>query len=103
MKSSPITRSARDEICTMQIVGYCNFDPQTTVFAHYPMGEGGSNKLLGDLSGGYICSSCHDVIDGRRKADINREDREYYMRRSTWRTLKRLIDRGFVTVVGLTP
>lgn len=102
MKSTAITRSARDEQCTLQIVGWCNRDPATTVYAHFPDGTGGSNKLGGDIgNGGYACSDCHNVIDNRVKHRVPKEDLEFYMRRSVRRTLWRLIEKGFVRVSGV--
>lgn len=101
MKSTPITRSARNEECTTQIVGWCNRDIETTIFAHFPDGTGGSNKLGGEIAnGGYVCSTCHDVIDGRVKHDVSKEDLEFYMRRSVRRTIWRLIEIGYVKVTA---
>lgn len=101
MKSTPITRSAKGEDCTLAIQGWCNYNPETTVFAHYPDGSGGSNKLGGEIgNGGYACHACHQVVDGRVKHDISIADLEYYMRRSVKRTLIRLIEKGFLKVVG---
>ncbi len=98
IKSTAITRSARNEPCTMNIAGHCNGNPETTVFAHFPLGDGGSNKLNGDLCGGYVCSADHDVLDGRVPHDVSGEDMEFYMRRSQLRTLHRLIEIGLVRV-----
>jgi len=98
-KSTPITRSARGEQCTLQIVGICNRNIETTVYSHFPDGSGGSNKLNGELCGGYACSDCHDIVDGRQKHDIPKGDLEFYMRRAQQRTLVRLIDQGFVRIM----
>ena len=97
IKSKAITDSARGEKCTMNIAAWCRDDPATTVYAHFPLGTGGSNKLNGDLgNGGYACFMCHQVIDGRQNSDLTKEDKEFYMRRSTYRTLCRLVDRGIL-------
>ena len=99
--TSPITRSAKGEKCTLNITGWCNYDVETTVFAHFPDGTGGSNKLGGDIAnGGYACYDCHAVVDNRVKHRVPKEDIEFYMRRSVRRTLMRLIEKGFVKVVG---
>lgn len=99
-KSTPITRSAYLEDCTLRIPQYCNYDPTTTIFAHFPDGTGGSNRIDGELgNGGYACSDCHDVIDRRVKHRVPQEDLEFYMRRSVKRTLKRLEQNGFIKVV----
>ena len=104
IKSKAITDSARGEKCTLVIAGWCNNNPETTVYAHYPSGSGGSNKLNGDLgTGGYACFMCHQIIDGRQKSDLTKEDREFYMRRSTQRTLSRLVSKGILTVTTHAP
>ena len=82
----------------MNIAGHCNSNPETTVLAHFPLGDGGSNKLNGDLCAGYACSSCHDILDDRVKHEVSGEDKEFYMRRSQFRTLHRLIEKGYVRV-----
>ena len=61
VKSKKITQSARDEDCTLRLVGVCNYNPQTTVFAH--VGGGGMGIKRHDISGCYACSNCHTYID----------------------------------------
>lgn len=102
IKSTAITQSAKGESCTANIVDVCNYDPETTIFSHFPIGAGASNKLNGDLCGGYTCSSCHDLIDGRIKCypDGSPIDREFYMRRSMVRTLTRLYEKGLIQIKG---
>ena len=63
-----IRDSARGQLCTIEIPGVCNHDPQTTVLAHYQApGHGGMGTKPDDSSAVYACSSCHDVLDGRVK------------------------------------
>jgi hypothetical protein len=60
-----ITQSARGQDCTAHLP-CCNHNPETTVFAHYgEPGERGMSFKPDDTSGGYLCSDCHDVMDGR--------------------------------------
>lgn len=100
MAEIKITESAKEEMCTLQIVGWCNYDVETTTFAHFPDGSGGSNKLGGEIgNGGYACDRCHSVIDGRVRHEVSREDLEFYMRRAVKRTLIRLIEKGILKVV----
>ena len=98
-----ITQSAKDEDCTLQIPGVCNYNPETTVYCHFPDGRGGSNKLTGPLNGGYGCSKCHDVIDGRVYwfSHERAVEKEFYMRRAMNRTINRLINKGLIQVKGL--
>ena len=98
-----ITQSAKDEDCTLNIAGVCNYDSETTVYCHFPDGSGGSNRLTGPLHGGYGCSSCHDSVDRRDSAKewLTEAEREFYMRRAMNRTINRLIEKELVTVKGL--
>ena len=64
---SKITQSAKGEECQVRLPGVCNFNPQTTVWAHangLAAGKG-IGKKSPDALGTYACSACHDVIDGR--------------------------------------
>ena len=61
--SSKYTKSAKGQECQVRIPGVCNFNPETTVFAHLSGGGMGMKRL--DIHGAYCCSDCHDVLDGR--------------------------------------
>ena len=69
---SKITQSARNEECQVRLIGICNHNSETTAFAHYRKGGlGGMGKKPKDIFGAYACSACHDVLDGRVKAEID--------------------------------
>jgi hypothetical protein len=61
--ASKYTKSAKGQECQVRIPDVCNFNPETTVFAH--LNGGGMGKKRNDIAGAYCCSACHDVIDGR--------------------------------------
>lgn len=61
-KNKKITDSARGEECQVRLEGICNFNPETTVFAH--IGGGGMGYKSNDIHGAYCCSSCHSALDG---------------------------------------
>ena len=63
--SNAIRKSAKGEDCTLNLLGVCNHNPETTVFAHLKSGTHGMGLKGTDLIGAYACSSCHDFIDGR--------------------------------------
>ncbi len=66
-KMTPIRLAARDQDCTLQILGVCNGDPTTTVLCHDNRLESGKGMGLKapDTAACFGCSSCHDVLDGR--------------------------------------
>lgn len=93
---SAIRKAAKGEDCTLNIAGVCNYNPETVVLCHFPSETHGIGLKSNDLSAGFGCSACHDVIDGRSHIKLSKEDKEFYMRRSQFRTLLRLIDKGIV-------
>lgn len=97
---SKITKSARGEECDVRLLGICNGDPETTVYAHLPdgSGTGAMGSKSSDLCGVYACSSCHDEIDGR--TDINVGDPEVLLdaHEGHMRTLRKLHDKGLIKI-----
>ena len=60
---SKITDSARNEDCQVRIPFGCNFNPETTVWAHpNKPGKPKGGKLPDEL-GAYACSNCHGIYD----------------------------------------
>lgn len=98
--SKALRDSARGEVCTVQIYGICNYDPETTVLAHLPDESKGMGTKSDDISGCYACASCHDALDGRRKEPIAQQELEWYMRRAQTRTLRRLFEKGILSING---
>ena len=98
--SNTVRQSARGEECTLNIAGVCNYQPETTVFAHLPDESKGMGPKADDLSGCYACHACHDAIDNRSKSTLPAEVREWYMRRAMVRTWRRLHDKGLLLIKG---
>jgi hypothetical protein len=67
-KMTPIRRAARGQDCTLTIPGVCNRDPASTVLCHSnSLADGkGMGLKAPDTEACFGCSSCHDVLDGRR-------------------------------------
>lgn len=67
-KMTLIRRAARGQACTLMIAGVCNRDPDTTVLCYDNRIESGKGMGLKapDTAACFGCSSCHDVLDGRR-------------------------------------
>ena len=104
MKSQKMRDSARNEQCTLNLMGVCNYDPATTILAHLPDESNGMGKKADDLSACYTCSACHDAIDNRRKwPESESEHREWYYRRAQTRTWRRMVELGVITIKGIKP
>ena len=89
---SKITKSARGQECQIRLEGICNFNPETTVFAHLP--GGGVGGKVNDIFGSYSCSDCHDAVDGRAGQYGLRCKEEFY--EGVFRTQKMLLDKGLI-------
>jgi len=95
---SKLTKAARGQECTVQLYPYCNGNTETVVFAHAPCEDKGMGFKSPDWWGADCCSSCHDVLDGRRDTDIHSD--ELYLRHicGVYRTIKRRIEQGLINV-----
>ena len=63
MKQTKVQKSARNETCTLEIAGICNYDPATTVLAHIGFKDGSGKRIrVGERNAVYACSACHDAI-----------------------------------------
>ena len=93
-----IRDSARGQVCTVQIPGVCNNNPETTVLAHYQApGHGGMGTKSDDSSAAYACSSCHDTLDGRVPWAAGKDMEEWYWFRAMRRTWKLLLENEVLT------
>lgn len=102
MKMTPLRKAAKGEECTIQLHPHCNGNPETTVFAHAPSDDKGMSLKSPDYWGAYSCSSCHDIVDGRKKVDdISAEEIYRCFIRGVYRTLKRRIEQGVITCKGI--
>lgn len=99
-KMTPIRRAARGQDCTLQLLGVCNGDPSTVVLCHSnSLADGkGMGLKAPDTAACFGCSSCHDVLDGRRpRPDGMTADQVLaYFRRAVQRTHEVLRAKGLI-------
>lgn len=96
MRQSKLTKAAKGRECKVRIPGVCNGNPETVVLAHYRLaGTCGAGKKPHDMQGAWACSSCHDVIDGRRHA-ISRDEARLLHAEGVMRTQDCLVREGLV-------
>ncbi|HBL7130390.1 DUF1364 domain-containing protein [Serratia ureilytica] len=82
-----LRKEARGRDCQIRIPGVCNFNPETTVLAHYRLaGTCGGGMKPDDEQGAWACSSCHDAIDARTKTEFDRETLHLYHAEGVFRT-----------------
>jgi hypothetical protein len=73
MKQTAITQSAKGEQCTIRLPMVCNFNSETTVFAHINGIRFGHGVAIKTKLGAYACSTCHDILDGRINHNFERD------------------------------
>jgi hypothetical protein len=99
-RNKKITESARNEVCQLQLDGcrYGGFEEGSTVWAHSPFGEDGkgASQKADDIFGCYACSSCHDIIDGRKKSHYSSEELRDAFHRAMKRSIRKLLDKGII-------
>ena len=96
-KQTKITKSARGEDCTLRL-DECNHNSETVVLCHIGTNRGMGFKC-GDHFAVYACSSCHDIIDGRKGWDVGYPSLEEVKLIALERTQQKLIDKGLLNVV----
>ena len=68
----------------------------TTVFAH--LNGGGMGTKQKDLFGMYACHNCHDIIDGRKPTNYEREWLELEQLRAMKRTQEILLREKLICI-----
>ncbi|PWI82119.1 DUF1364 domain-containing protein [Enterobacter sp. CGMCC 5087] len=97
MKKTDLRKQARGRECTVRIPGICNFNPETSVLAHYRLaGTCGTGCKPDDLQGAISCNCCHDAIDGRAKTDFSHDELKLMHAEGVMRTLAIWRKEGFI-------
>lgn len=98
--SQKIRNSAKGQTCTLQFMGICNHNPETTVLAHIRDSFKGMGNKASDLSAVYACSSCHDYLDVQhgRKPVMSNEALLNYVLGGLQRTHASMVERSVFIV-----
>lgn len=95
---SKLTDSARDEECTVRIIGHCNRNPETVVLAHINgvrFGHGTGQKV-NDILGAYACSDCHAVLDGGQRSNYTSRELKLMHYEAVFETQLKFIKKGLI-------
>jgi Protein of unknown function (DUF1364) len=69
-----LRRYAKGKECMIRLEGICNFDPATTVLAHFRLpGVSGLGVRASDVCASWACSACHDACDRRSHMELERD------------------------------
>ena len=99
MAQTKITKSARGEDCSMRLPDVCNWNNETTVLAHFNTIVKGIGIKSKDFHAGYLCSDCHDAIDGRAKHPFTEAEILQAQFDSMVETQLKLVDKGLIKIV----
>jgi hypothetical protein len=97
IRSKALREAARGEECTLKIFGVCVGGTETTVLAHLHDETFGRSQKADDTSAVFACFGCHNEIDGRTRRTEG-EDLTWYKLRALQRTVRRLVERGIMSV-----
>lgn len=95
--SQKLRDSARGQECSLQIVGTCNHDPETTVLAHLRSDVAGKATKSDDWHACFACSACHARLDRHMLPELLED---YYSFRGLQRTQKIWRDMGLIVIAG---
>lgn len=95
-KQTKITKSARWSDCQVRIPNHCNFNNETTVFAH--KNGGGIGTKSSNIHGSFSCSNCHDVVDSRVTTEYTNDEILVWFYEGIFRTQQILLDRGLIKI-----
>lgn len=94
--ASKMTKSAKGETCTVRFPG-CLWGSETVIGAHIRRPwNAGAGKKPNDLHSVYACQHCHDVMDGRKRAEFSRSEIDSYLLDAHLRTLDRMRETGLI-------
>lgn len=93
--SPKLQRSARGQPCTVNVIGVCSYDSETTVLAHIQTDGGKMGGKADDLSACYACYQCHQWLDQYMGTE---EERLFYQLRALTRTHRIMHDQGLIKI-----
>jgi hypothetical protein len=94
---SKVTEAAQGQICMIRLPGICNFNPETTVAAHYRLaGTCGVGIKPPDLLCAWACSDCHNAVDGRTSTLIAYDALRLAHAEGVLRTIEAMAKMGFI-------
>lgn len=78
----------------MQVVGVCNFNPDTVVLAHVQTEGGKMGAKEDDFSACFACSDCHRWLDDY----LDPDEAVFYTRRAMVRTWRVWVREGLIKI-----
>lgn len=80
--------------CQIRLPGICNFNPETTVLAHFRMiGVSGMSMKSPDLCAAWACSACHLAVDSAHD-----DETQLAFAHGVLRTIVKLLEAGVLQI-----
>ena len=96
---SKLTEASRNQECTLQLHPYCEWNIETSQGAHLNSEEKGMGNKSPDWWLVDFCNTCHSIIDGRMKTDLDEVEILRALLRALFRTWRRRIrDQRLISV-----
>lgn len=95
IRSKALRKAAAGQPCTIEFVGICSHDPETTVLAHVHDETFGKSMKADDTSGVHACHSCHMAYD-LHQTKLPESVVYWHMLRALQRTIRNLSERGIL-------
>lgn len=95
IRSTALRRAAAGQPCTLEFVGICSHDPETTILAHVHDESFGKSMKADDTSGVHACFSCHSAYDLHRTG-LTESEVLWHVLRAYQRTIRNLVTRGIL-------
>lgn len=82
-----LSKTARDQECTIRVPGVCNGRTDLTVLCHVRMiGISGYGLKAPDALAAFGCQPCHDYVDARTHPKVSPEERRLLLLEGVMRT-----------------
>jgi hypothetical protein len=98
IRSRKLLASARGQPCTLEFVGVCSHNPETTISAHIHDETFGKGMKADDFSTVHSCDRCHMFLDHGWVGKISRSVLLWHVIRALQRTLRNRIERQIVII-----
>jgi hypothetical protein len=99
IRSRKLLDSAKGQTCTLEFVGVCNHDPETTVSCHIHDETFGMAMKADDTATVHGCSSCHVFMDqGGWIGKVSQTVMLRHILRAIFRTMRNRIERGLIVI-----
>jgi len=97
-RSRKLLDSARGQPCTLEFVGICSHDPETTISAHIHDESFGKGMKADDFSTVHACDRCHMFMDHGWVGKMSVALLRWHIIRAMQRTIRNRVERDLIFI-----